>query len=145
MKSIVTRDFSGEPAVNIGGARSWFHLIVSVSLMLSVVGPTMAEDSELKSGVARENFDDSTPIGEDFYLHVNGSWLERTEIPGDRSNYGSFSGLADDAEEVLRQLVEDTAEMGSKAAGSDEQKVGDFYAAYMNTDLLQQLGTAPIR
>ena len=145
MKIIVTRDFSGEPAVNIGGARSWFHLIVSVSLMLSVVGPTMAEDSELKSGVARENFDDSTPIGEDFYLHVNGSWLERTEIPGDRSNYGSFSGLADDAEEVLRQLVEDTAEMGSKAAGSDEQKVGDFYAAYMNTDLLQQLGTAPIR
>ncbi|MGC6462341.1 MAG: M13 family metallopeptidase [Pirellulaceae bacterium] len=145
MKIIVTRDFPGEPAANASNARLWFHLIIGVTWMLSVVGPTVAEDSELKSGVARENFDDSTPVGEDFYLHVNGSWLERTVIPSDRSNYGSFSGLADDAEEVLRQLVEDTAEMESKAAGSDEQKVGDFYAAYMNTELLQQLGTAPIR
>ena len=145
MKIIVTRDFPGEPAANASNARLWFHLIIGVTLMLSLVGPTVAEDSELKSGVARENFDDSTPVGEDFYLHVNGSWLERTVIPSDRSNYGSFSGLADDAEEVLRQLVEDTAEMESKAAGSDEQKVGDFYAAYMNTELLQQLGTAPIR
>ena len=110
--------------------------------------PASAQDGEasaLKSGVAGDNFDLKTPIREDFYQHVNGGWLEKTEIPSDRSNYGSFSGLADDAEEVLRRLVEETAAKDDAATGSDEQKVGDFYNAYMNTELLEEQGISPIR
>ena len=41
---------------------------------------------ELSSGIDQSNFNPGVSIGEDFYLHVNGLWLERTEIPADKSN-----------------------------------------------------------
>jgi hypothetical protein len=69
------------------------------------------------SGIALENIDQRVRPQDDFYRHVNGAWLERTEIPSDRSNYGSFTQLSDEAEENLRALVEEAAAMRSAAPG----------------------------
>ncbi|MEZ6107211.1 MAG: M13 family metallopeptidase [Pirellulaceae bacterium] len=96
------------------------------------------------SGIARENFDPAVSIADDFYLHVNGDWLRRTEIPGDKSNYGSFSALQDDAEAMLLQLVTAMATR-EYPAGSDEQKVGDLFRSFTDTERLDQLGVAPIQ
>ncbi|TMP55999.1 peptidase M13, partial [Pseudoalteromonas sp. S1610] len=46
-------------------------------------------------GVDLQNMDKSVRAQDDFYYHVNGQWLAKTEIPGDKSNYGSFSQLYD--------------------------------------------------
>ncbi|WP_351061325.1 hypothetical protein, partial [Psychrobacter sp. TB20-MNA-CIBAN-0197] len=46
-------------------------------------------------GIELENMDKSVRAQDDFYYHVNGQWLAKTEIPGDKSNYGSFSQLYD--------------------------------------------------
>ncbi len=55
------------------------------------------------SGVNLNALDPATRPQDDFYRYVNGGWLDRTEIPGDESNYGSFSQLADKAREQRRQ------------------------------------------
>ena len=126
------------------------HIFVRVTAtwatcaLLALFPTAGTAQSGLKSGVEQENFSDTVALTDDFYEHVNGKWLEKTEIPADRSNYGSFSGLADDAEAVLRELVEKTAEKTDHASGSDEQKVGDFYRSYMNTELLEELGSQPL-
>lgn len=99
---------------------------------------------ELSSGIDQSNFNPGVSIGEDFYLHVNGLWLERTEIPADKSNYGSFSALQDDAESMLLKLVTEMA-AGEFPEGSDEQKVGDLFRSFVDVERLNELGVEPIR
>src|SRR5690349_5831415 len=85
----------------------------------------------LKSGVYLQNLDKSVRPQDDFYRHINGGWLAATQIPPDRSNYGTFTKLQDDAERDLRAILEEAA--AAKAAhGSDAQKVGDYYASFLD-------------
>jgi putative endopeptidase len=95
------------------------------------------------SGVELDKFDTGIAPGDDFYQHVNGRWLASTAIPADKSNYGAFTILDDEAQANLRQLIEEAA--GTDAApGSDTQKVGGFYSSFMDEARLEQLGSAPL-
>lgn len=95
-------------------------------------------------GIALENMDKSVKPGDDFFQYVNGTWLDNTEIPADKSNYGSFNILADLSSERVKGIIE--ASSATKAAkGSEEQKIGDFYAAYMDVDAINAAGLAPIK
>jgi len=97
------------------------------------------------SGIELANFDPAGRPQDDFYYSVNGKWLANTPIPADKSNYGAFSVLYDDSQKALKEIVEAAAAKTGKLAGSSEQKIGDFYASYMNTDKLEQLGSSPIQ
>lgn len=97
----------------------------------------------LKSGVVHAHFDDSVQPQEDFYRWVNGTWLEKTEIPADRSNYGAFSVLDERAEQQLRTIIE-TAAATSAEPGSDTQKIGDFYTSFMDVETINALGAKPL-
>jgi predicted metalloendopeptidase len=90
------------------------------------------------------NMDTTVRPQDDFYRYVNGSWLEKTEIPADKSNFGAFIALADQAELAMRNLIEDAAEAEFKPVGSDEQKVGDFYLSFMDSTRIESLGLASI-
>ena len=59
------------------------------------------------AGFDRSTFDTSVRAQDDFYAHVNGAWLKRTQIPADRSLQGSFTEASDRAESKLRALAED--------------------------------------
>lgn len=95
------------------------------------------------SGVRLENFDHKVRPQDDFYRHVNGKWLAETEIPADRSNYGTFTRLQDDVEKNLKAIVEESA-----AAGPDSnpelRMVGDFYASFMDEARAERLGLEPL-
>ncbi|MCZ6499306.1 MAG: hypothetical protein O6844_02295 [Gammaproteobacteria bacterium] len=98
----------------------------------------------LTSGIEPANFDTTVRPQDDFYRYANGTWLENTQIPEDKSNYGSFTALADGAEENLRVLIEEAAADENKEAGSDAQKVGDFYLSFMNEEAVEAAGTTPL-
>ncbi|MCZ6912404.1 MAG: hypothetical protein O7F72_06320, partial [Proteobacteria bacterium] len=101
-------------------------------------------DKALTSGIEPANFDTTVRPQDDFYRYANGTWLENTQIPEDKSNYGSFTALADGAEENLRVLIEEAAADENKEAGSDAQKVGDFYMSFMNEEAAEAAGTTPL-
>ena len=101
-------------------------------------------NSHLVSGVEQDNFDVEVAPGDDFYRYVNGNWLANNEVPPDRSNFGIFTVLADTAEDNLHDLIEE-AQASNSEAGSERQKVGDFYASFMATEQINELGIAPIR
>lgn len=94
------------------------------------------------SGVNTEYFDEAVKAQDNFYLHVNGKWLATTEIPGEYSNYGTFTKLAKDAQVNLRSIIERSAKLKNPSA--DEQKLGDFYNSYMDTETINALGVKPI-
>lgn len=103
-----------------------------------------APAQKLEAGIDTSGFDTSVRPQDDFYRYVNGAWLDRTEIPADKSNYGSFNLLADKAEEDLRAIIDEAAASDAKP-GSDMQKVGDFYTTFMDEARANELGLKPIQ
>lgn len=97
----------------------------------------------LNAGVLKENFDPAVRPQDDFYRHVNGRWLEVTEIPLDRSNYGAFTLLQERAESDLHEILLEAA-AAQAAEGSDQQKVGDFFASFMDEATIEAKGLAPL-
>lgn len=95
-------------------------------------------------GVDLTKRDMSVRPGNDFNEYANGVWLAETEIPADLARYGMFDQLRLDAEDDIRKIVEDLAS-GDSTPGSLEQKVGDFYASWMDVDKLDELGIAPLQ
>lgn len=80
----------------------------------------------------------------DFYQFANGTWDKNTQIPSDRSRYGSFDILADNNRNVLRDVLDATAKNTKAAAGSNEQLIGDYYAACMDEAAIESAGTKPL-
>ena len=107
--------------------------------------PVVAPEPQLKSGLDLTGFDRSVRPQDDLYRFVGGGWLAKTEIPADRSNYGSFSILDDQAREEVKQLIVVASTQANRPAGSDAQKVGDFYLAYMDTSRAESLGISPLK
>lgn len=127
---------------------------LSVALALSACSPqntqpenqaptAVSQQQELKSGVNKENMDLTVDPGNDFFQYVNGTWVDNLEIPADKSSYGAFTILRDESQDHVMKIIKSSAE-GDFADGTDEQKVGDFYRAYMDTDKLNELGISPI-
>ena len=112
-------------------------------------GPSSQETSSAsaaapqESGVFIQNMDKAVRPQDDFYRFVNGQWLAVTEIPSDRSNYGAFTLLQEGAEHNLRQILEESA-AASAAKGSETQKVGDFYASFMDEAAIEAAGIKPL-
>jgi len=94
-------------------------------------------------GIATDNMDTSVKPGDNFFKYVNGTWLKNTEIPADKSSYGSFTELRDLSDERVKVIIEEAAAKDA-APGSEEQKIGDFYAAFMDMDAINAAGLAPI-
>lgn len=106
--------------------------------------PPAPPASDAPSGIDKSQFDTSVRPQDDFYRHVNGTWLKNNPVPSDKSNYGSFTKLADDTQEQLKKIIDDSA-AGENAAGSDAQKVGDFYKAFMDEERADELGLTPLQ
>ncbi|MFA9218425.1 MAG: M13 family metallopeptidase [Sphingomonadaceae bacterium] len=96
------------------------------------------------SGIAVEYIDPSVRVQDDLFNHMNGKWLATTEIPADKSSWGTFAKLRDDIQPQLRAIIENAANNSTKAAGSDAQRIGDFYASFMDEARLEQLGLSPL-
>lgn len=87
--------------------------------------------------------DTSVHPGDDFNRYVGGKWMDEFEIPADLASYGGFTTLRLEAEEDVRAIVNEVSEADSET-GSLEQKVGDYYSAWMNVAELNELGAAPL-
>lgn len=94
-------------------------------------------------GIATQNMDLSVKPGDNFFKYVNGTWLANTEIPADKSNYGSFSVLGDLSNDRVKLIIEAAAAKNA-VKGSEEQKIGDFYSAFMDTDAINTAGLGPV-
>ncbi|HEX8271285.1 MAG TPA: M13-type metalloendopeptidase [Longimicrobiaceae bacterium] len=107
--------------------------------------PAAPRESYGSWGIDVAGMDRSVRPQDDFYHYVNGGWVKRTEIPADRSNYGSFIWLAMEADQANRRIVEAAAAARDAAPGSDRQKVGDYYHSFLDTARVERLGIQPLR
>lgn len=108
---------------------------------LALISSPLPAD-EPHSGLDPDGFDKAVRPQDDLFLHVNGRWLLSTDIPADKSNYGSFTRLDDEARENICAIIEDAVR---NPTDDISRKVGDFYKSYMDDARIDALGLTPIR
>jgi neprilysin/putative endopeptidase len=97
----------------------------------------------IRSGVDFSNLDTATRPQDDLFGHVNGRWLSDYEIPADRAADGAFRTLYDRAEEQIRDLITEAADSNA-ADGTDEQRIGDLYASFLDEATVARIGVQPL-
>jgi putative endopeptidase len=90
------------------------------------------------------NMDKNTSACTDFYQYANGTWLQKTEIPAAYSSWGSFNILAENNRKTLHEILEDAAKKTNPTKGSNEQKIGDFYASCLDETKREAEGMKPL-
>lgn len=95
----------------------------------------------LPSGIELDELDPATRPQDDLFRHVNGRWIDRTDIPADKARYGTFYVLAEQAEQAVREIVEEAA---AAEPGTEQRKFGDLYASFADEDAVEAVGTAPL-
>jgi putative endopeptidase len=94
-----------------------------------------------RSGLALDELSAEIRPQDDLFRHVNGAWLERTEIPDDKARWGSFHLIAEQAEKDVHAIVEETRDA---EPGTESRKIGDLYTSFMDTEHINELGAAPL-
>jgi putative endopeptidase len=102
------------------------------------------ESGALVSGIDLSAMDTSVRPGDDFFRYVNGTWVDSTEMPADKSSYGVFHKLLDESQEAVKGIIEASAN-GDFPKGSDEQKVGDLYKSFLDWDTRNARGIEPLQ
>ncbi len=97
----------------------------------------------LRSGIDLSYVDTDARPQDDLFGHVNGRWLAEYEIPADRATDGAFRRLFDEAEEQVRNLIIEAGDSGA-ATGTDEQRIGDLYASFLDEDAVERRGMQPL-
>ncbi|MCP1381604.1 M13 family metallopeptidase [Runella salmonicolor] len=118
-------------------------LITAALLTVAFVGDPK-KDEPKKAGLDLSAMDKSVRPQDDFFRYVNGTWLKTTAIPASETGWGTFSILQNETQNRLKSILENTAQ-GRFAIGSVEQRVGDFYAAGMDSLTIEKRGYAPIK
>ncbi|MEZ6024383.1 MAG: M13 family metallopeptidase N-terminal domain-containing protein [Hyphomonadaceae bacterium] len=95
-------------------------------------------------GIDMTAIDPSVKPGDDFFQYVNGAWLNANTIPDDRTSWGTNEMLIEKAERDVRTIIEEAALAGG-APGSNQQKIADYYNAYLNHDAIDARGLEPIQ
>lgn len=96
-----------------------------------------------RSGIDLTHLDSDTRAQDDLFVHVNGKWIDDYEIPADRAIDGAFRTLYDKAEVDVQNIIEEAAGSGA-APGTDAQRIGDLYGSFMDADVVEAAGLAPI-
>ncbi len=120
--------------------------IVAVALTCALAACNSSKQKDVKfEGVDLANFDTTVSPGADFFKYVNGGWIKNNPVPSTESRWGSFSEVNESNMKVLLKVCEAAAADKDAAAGSNKQKIGDFYATGMDSVKLEADGTKPLQ
>lgn len=118
-----------------------------VSLVLALaMGTGLLAGASKTPALEKANMNSAIKPGEDFYRYANGHWIEKLQLPADKSSYDSFTQVQVQNQERLHRLFDELAAKAAKAPkDSPVQKIGDFYATAMDTARIEALGATPLK
>jgi putative endopeptidase len=102
------------------------------------------DDKADTPGFHMSDIDKSCKPCDDFFQYVNGNWIKNNPIPPEYASWGSGVILQDNNEKQLHEILEQAAANKEVAAGTNERKVGDFYASCMDTSSINAQGAKPL-
>ena len=133
---------------------SWRIASCAVLALGIAVASCSTKKKEESHGIHVENMDTTVKPSEDFFRYVNGAWLDKTEIPSDRTSWGSFNELRKKTDKdvltILDKAIADSDTPVIKdaetktAVVSDQQKAINYYQTIMDTVSRNEQGINPV-
>src|SRR5882762_378362 len=131
-----------------------YFLIVAILSIVSVASVRMLRAGQATGspkiataeshGVDLTILDKTCKPCEDFFNYANGEWLKKNPIPAAFPTWGRFNELAERNREQLHGILETAAANSKAPSGSNEQKIGDFYASCMDEKQIDAAGAKPL-
>jgi putative endopeptidase len=118
---------------------SLFASLLAVLLCASVLV------AQTPRGLDLAAFDKNANPCVDFYQYANGGWLTANPVPAAFSAWGTDSLLSEKNRDVMHEVLEAAAKNSTAPKGSNEQKVGDYYASCMAEDQINAAGLKPLQ
>jgi putative endopeptidase len=129
-----------DPRFSKGGNLLIRLQLVTIVVLLAVT--TLAQRHALQV-VNPQDIDRSVTPGEDFYRFANGAWLKTAVLPAGRASLDIRALLAERNAQRVRDLIQEAA-VNRSTAGTNAQKVGDYYASFMDQAAIESKGLAPL-
>jgi putative endopeptidase len=101
-------------------------------------------NNDKKADVVAVNMDTTVDPSQDFFLYANGGWIKKNPIPSDQGAWGIGNLVVEENLKRLREISENAAK-AKGAKGSNEQKIGDFWATAMDSAKIEQLALKPLQ
>jgi putative endopeptidase len=118
--------------------------LVAISIFAFTVSlVTAAAPVDQTASTQDMDIDRSIKPGDDFYRFANGVWLKTVAIPTSQTSYGTSAMLMEKTSQRVRDLIQDAAS-AQPVNGSIAQKVGDYYASFMDQDAIKAKGLTPL-
>lgn len=130
-----------------------YLFLVLIIILISIVS-CETETTKTAQGINLSNMDTLTSPKNDFFKYVNGNWLKNTEIPSDRTSWGSFNELRKrtdaDALAILEEAIKEEEASGLKNASNnvnitDQQKAVYIYKSYTDLETRNKNGITPLK
>ncbi len=103
------------------------------------------KQEEMHAGINLENMDKNVRPQDDFYSYVNGEWMKKTEIPADRSRWGSFNELRKNTDNNTIKVLDEAIENQTYEKGTDQWKAIAYYQSILDTATRNKQGIKPLQ
>ncbi|MRT94231.1 M13 family metallopeptidase [Ancylomarina sp. 16SWW S1-10-2] len=118
--------------------------VIGLSIALSILSGCTQEKIKGHGILKKEDMNLDVKPGVDFFEYANGNWMKNTPIPADKSRYGAFDILGENANEAVHNLLEEAAKTENAPEESNLKKIQDFYATAMNVEKINEIGLKPL-
>ncbi len=118
--------------------------IAIMSLTLSEAQNQSIGEGDALPGIVLENMKPEISPKDDFYTFVNGTWMDQTEIPADRSSWGGFSVLRKSTDNDMLEILAKAKASGKYGVKTDQAKALALFDTKLDTVARNAAGIAPI-
>ena len=101
--------------------------------------------SKQEVGINVGNMDEKTRPNDDFFRFVNGSWLDKTEIPADKTSWGSFNELRQKTDKDALEILAEASKNPNYKSNTDQGKAINLYKTIMDTVGRNKQGLSPLK
>jgi len=106
---------------------------------------SLAQGVNLKSGIDTQLLDQTIRPVDDFYAHVSSKWIQQTEMPAEKSRYGTFNIVADSNEKNLKKLIDSLLDVPSaEQKDAEKRKISNLYSSFMDESTVEAKGVTPL-
>ncbi|UUV22810.1 M13 family metallopeptidase [Paenimyroides aestuarii] len=113
--------------------------------MIATATVQAQDQSNENHGINLEYMDKNVKPGDDFFRYVNGEWFDKTEIPADRTRWGSFDELRQNTDIDALTILKEAVNNKKLDPNSDQMKAVNVFKTYLDLETRNKLGIQPIQ
>ncbi|TMM53317.1 M13 family metallopeptidase [Maribacter algarum] len=125
--------------------KMYFFAVALISFGFCAAQTETINDGDALPGIDLENMKPEISPKDDFYNFVNGTWMDETEIPADRSSWGGFSVLRKSTDNDVLEILAKAKASGKYGPETDQAKALAIFDTKLDTVARNKAGLAPLQ